>query len=122
MEKLTKREALEMSIKLWDYIAETGKAKLHAIIDLGLPRNMGDNCPACEYAMQVNKGESTCKYCPIWTGTGDCLTDKPGTPNYKRWCWGDYSDRQKEAQAIADLARLRLKQLDARNERRRKKK
>jgi hypothetical protein len=120
MEKLTKREALEMSIKLWDYIAETGKAKLHAIVDLGLPGNMDGNCPACEYSSQI-EGVTGCAKCPIWTGKEDC-TDKKSTVSYVRWLLGHYSDRQKEAQAIADLARLRLKQLDARNERRRKKK
>lgn len=80
---MTKIEAIEMTIALWTYIAETGCSKREAIAKLELPEMIND-CPCCEYA------NDRCSRCPVWTEaseerpyTNSCVDSNDG--EYAHW-------------------------------------
>ena len=76
---MTKREALEIMLKMWDYIALNGCNKQAAIYQLGLPDKMDADCSCCEYA-------GFCDRCPVeWPATGNHW--EPCTSSY----WGSWS-------------------------------
>ena len=79
--KLTRQQAIDKSIELWKWLAETGKEKE----DYPWPRGKQpiDGCYLCEYALQVEDredGEDACSYCPLAINDLNC-----GTGNYYDW-------------------------------------
>jgi len=109
---VNKREALEICIKMWDWLAENpDNLKIEAAIALKLP-DMPFSCAACQYDIQVQKEKDTdCQNCPVW--------DYSGTPTmcereeYGRWSSSfEYSRRSSAAKAIADRARCKLEELE----------
>ena len=86
--RLTRKKAIDLSIDLWEWLAETGGEKVNWP---GWKRNGGQHpncdsdCFLCEYSSRV--GESrTCDECPYRVRWGFCedweeVTDKP----YTKW-------------------------------------
>lgn len=64
--KITKKEALEMTAQLWDYLSRNpDTTKGQAIHALGLPP-LKNECPCCEYAKQHSTYEwLDCTLCPL---------------------------------------------------------
>lgn len=75
---LTKKQAIDFSIKLWEFLAGTGKEKEDwgewdkysefasegGAIDLG--------CFLCEYDLQQSSDEAICGFCPYNHKFGNC--------------------------------------------------
>ena len=104
--KLTKKLALFLCWKLWEWLAETGEDKKESWPEWawneGHVERMDSYCPCCEYT------RANCKKCPLfylWPHEGEdpCLDDE--TP------FGDWLDattlraRKKYASIIAEAAR-----------------
>ena len=98
--KLTKREALRKSIKLWDWLAKTGKWK--SDYDFGGHKPFS-GCFLCEWIHKWEWIEDCCR-CPL-KGCMDM-----GKPYQK---WEDarvvVALRKKYAKQVADLCRKALK-------------
>jgi hypothetical protein len=97
--KLTKEEAIELSIKKWEWIVEEWDAKYRLIINYEklireLPKLefMNGHCGLCEF----HDGE--CLTCQLGSGSGSgCDTDGHAWSNW-------YDNRTKEnAQKVLDL-------------------
>lgn len=108
---MTKRESLEICIKMWTWLAENPfEAKLAAVQTLGLPP-MECSCAACEYDAQFG---DDCRNCPIWENeAGVTACEKVGSP-YCRWQRADRGSSLKAQAAfeVADLAREKLRALE----------
>lgn len=103
---MTKKEALEICIKMWNWLAEHPLATKDDAIDaLDLPP-MQNDCAACHYALAQRTGRnSICNYCPVWDSTEGyevCLKEE-----YGRWL----NDEDGAAKAIADRAQKKLDDL-----------
>lgn len=71
--KLTKKKAIEISIELWEWLAETGdgnKANWSGWKKYG---GMVCDCALCEYSTQQGgiKGDTICDFCPLYTQLGN---------------------------------------------------
>jgi len=124
----TKKEALEMCLLMWEYIAEEGCSKYTAVKELELPA-LEARCAACDYALTKFKEEypedivryslpekCICEFCPIsaWNTTegissGCYSIDSP----FRAWYNSDYGtpENKQYAQQIvqliqADIAKL----------------
>lgn len=119
MKKLTKKEALTICFRMWDWMARHPdkyvdySAKHEVCIELGLPKTMASDCAACEYAKQHKKpGKPFCALCPLWPSHTNyfCITR---LEPYSRWDWAtDCEEREKYARIIADLAKKKLVALE----------
>ena len=94
--RLTKKKALELSITLWEWLAETGKEKYDW---MGWVKNGGkyeahDGCFFCEYEKQHRDNNADgCSTCPLENGKEGCL-DTP----FGDWCLaGTKSERKRYA-------------------------
>jgi hypothetical protein len=112
----TKRQALEICIQMWTYMAENDCLKEEAIHALSLP-DMRASCAACDYAgyMEELSGEvrGTCKYCPIqtWSSTPSmdmmcCEDDSPFI------MWENACTTEESKQAALDIVALARAELD----------
>jgi hypothetical protein len=112
----TKKQALEICIQMWTYMAENDCEKEEAIHALSLP-DMTYSCAACDYAeyMEELSGgvRDRCAYCPIqtWssiqsTDTMCCEDDSP----YSIWTEADTTEESK--QAALDIVALAQAELD----------
>lgn len=100
--KLTKKKAIEISIELWTFLAETGKEKSDWE-GWEEYREMDYLCPLCEYA--TSKGMRNCRSCPYWEKFRWCYSwRKPF------WHWEDVS-MTKTKKKYAKLFLEQLKQL-----------
>ena len=97
--KLTKKKAIEISIELWTFLAETGGQKLdwNGWNKYGY---MSASCPLCEYSRGL------CKSCPYYKKFKPCcsLGDKPVTIY-------DYWEAAKTLETRKKYAKLFLEQL-----------
>jgi len=110
---MDKREALEKSIILWDWLADNPEYSKLQGINICFP--VGPlplyNCFLCESVKykQGNQYWADCKKCPVWPTVdeddGGCEAE--GSP-YQAWV--DYNDCE-AAQAVADLCRKALENL-----------
>lgn len=122
--QLELKEALEMTIKLWDYIADHENSSKSSAIQ-GLSLNYTEllfDCPCCEYAANTKRKKSyciangmqdsdVCQNCPLvglWyppdSEIADLMCQHPCSP-YERWC---STNETKYARDVANLARKRL--------------
>lgn len=119
MIELTKREALEACILMWDYLAANPAAtKGDALYALALPYFIAD-CAACHYDDQH---EGNCSNCPVWVDAyednigqifDNCIRKSNGEPGlFLQWDNAPYHQRSKSAQAIVDLACEQLAELE----------
>lgn len=97
--ELTKEKAIDISIELWTWLAETGEAKKSAWPGWGKYNKIINNCPLCEYSVQSWErghrmdsdmdGEHCREFCPL---RGKSKTDFVGYmceaegTNYRKWC------------------------------------
>ena len=61
--RLTKKKAIEESIELWEWLAETGKEK-EDWPEWNEDENILNDCFFCEYSYR-RSGALGCKYCPL---------------------------------------------------------
>jgi len=97
--KLTKRKAIELSIELWAWLAETGLRKYDYF-----EKRRGNipflACFLCEYDKQHG---GNCSNCPFYKRYGHCMESY-----YCKWCMSDTeADRKKYAtEFLAQLKEL----------------
>lgn len=127
---MTKRESILLTIKMWEILANNDyDSKEEAFEHLKVPKDDRPlyGCYCCEYVKQqggltmnpkYGYAKLTCSMCPIW-GPDKCCEDD-GAP-YERWtnpthyCGeeADYSYLRGQAQAIVNLAKEKLREIDA---------
>lgn len=113
---MTKREALESHIELWDWLADNPlmcKSEWPGF-DL-LEHNIRHECFACEYNKQNNN-----KFCnerciiPEFSMFGNCQHDHSAFSRWEVAIWeNNPNESPKYAKIIADSGREALKALDA---------
>lgn len=94
--KLTRNEAIDRTIELWTWLAETGKGKFNWpqwICNEGVYREVEVGCFLCEFARQSGN-DGTCKICPYKKAYG-ILCDDDGEP-YVKWCDAKQSRTRKK--------------------------
>lgn len=111
--KLTKRRALELSIEMWKWIAETGKLKGDYLCKQGKGRPPFNDCYLCEYTAQGVKDDFNCDLCPVqnWTKTVDgaapCCSS--GSPYNDYECYmDDANDGDDEAKQIVKESAVKI--------------
>lgn len=104
----TKREALEITIKMWEYLAEHPEANKRstAISVLELPE-MRSNCALCHYDGQF---EDDCSNCLIWNDVIPCTEKGQAFYNWRHA--ESHKDKILAADWIATVAREKLSELD----------
>ncbi len=78
--KLTKKQAVDLSIELWTDLAETGKYK-HEWAEWGKYGDIDCDCFLCEYD-EKRGGKRDCLFCPYSKKFGYCY--EVDTP-YSKW-------------------------------------
>ncbi|KKN64724.1 hypothetical protein LCGC14_0488560 [marine sediment metagenome] len=84
--KLTEKKAIELTLELWRWLAETGKNKCDWPgweINGGIHSKVQDYCFFCEYAVTHRKN-GECWACPYQKKFGDCQGQDEDTP-YDLW-------------------------------------
>lgn len=97
--RLTKKKAIEISIELWTYLAETGNDKWEwpGWEEYG---EMDNDCALCEY---TTRKRDDCDSCSYYEKFGYCnLEDMP----YRMWTWAE-SMRERKKYATQFLNQLR---------------
>lgn len=110
MGKLTKKQALEDCIVLWQHLADNpADTKINAV-EIVLPgKHYISNCPCCEYSLRHNGLRPCATRCIIsWPG-GHCQTY--ASP-YHSWCTVPYAKSTKYALEIVKLAKEALAKLE----------
>jgi hypothetical protein len=125
--KITEKESLLETIRIWDYIAEKSLRSKDSVPDIDLYLN---KCPLCEYVSQFPSVpgyqrpedldcQGRCPLANLWGGTPDKLVHTPcewrGTPYYNWWrssVFEDKETRSESARALASLVRNKLDQLN----------
>ena len=113
MKKLTKKEAIKLHRKLWNWVAdETLRLKRKVKKEEYFYRNHIDRedipknkCYCCEYDEQKQDKctNKSCKYCPISWGNRDNDCEKPSY--YSEWNYAiDYKEAAEYARKIANLS------------------
>jgi len=114
---MTDIEALELTVELWEWLAETGKSKPD------WPRfeeikSFRSYCPLCELGLRSMRGENPCAACVMYgcwgTYVKSCSTfARRGV--YDLWCDAQpMTDTCKQrAAVIAQRCRIRLEELKA---------
>lgn len=112
---MTKRQALELCIELWDWLADNPTARKSKWIGFAEWDKMESDCPCCQYVAETTKcapirGEmEECLHCPLhgFAWQGSCV-DKDAL--YSRWlfCHNNPSLRTELAREIAAAARKAL--------------
>lgn len=104
--RLTKRHAVNISIELWEWLAETGNIKCEWP-DWAKYGYMQSHCPLCEYDARYSKKHHiiTCLTCPYYLKFGSCsLYDTP----FSAWVnVGTFESRK----IYAEIFLAQLKQL-----------
>lgn len=98
--KITRREALEIHVELWDWLAETGCEDKLLWPGWGTYGDMRNSCPCCEYS------QGNCKICPMKDFWETCLLIES---DFYLWNKADSKEeRKKYARRIAEGARTEL--------------
>ena len=117
--KLTKKRALFLCWKLWEWLAENpGKEKYswpHWKVKRGKVERNKYHCPCCEFTGMRDEGDEECRArCPLrnyWEGT--CLHGRNNV--FYRWHCSSgarkQKDRTKYARRIAAAAKRRYEKL-----------
>jgi len=78
--RLTKKRAVQITIRLWEWLAKTGKYK-HEWPQWKHYGDMAVHCPLCEYHWrhwQLKRSTIRCVYCPYYQVFGYC--NEGGSP------------------------------------------
>ena len=97
--KLTEKKAIELSIKLWTWLAETGQEKTEWS-DWNKYGYMKSQCFLCEYADTCGHG---CSDCPYYKKFRFCVNSNT---NYERWARGTTKRTKKKKYAKLFLEQL----------------
>ena len=81
--RLTKNKAIQISIELWTWLAETGGSDKGDWVGWEKYGEIYYNCALCEYGTLVGSIVSRCFHCPYYLKFGKCY--KEGQPFLK---WG----------------------------------
>jgi len=104
--RLTKKKAIQISIELWTWLAETGADKWRwpGWKEYG---EMSYDCALCVYSEKKGK-EDSCESCPLTEQFGGCCTF-PEYPAFANWSFSrTVEDRKKWASAfLVQLKELR---------------
>ena len=90
--RLTKKKALDISIELWEWLAEDGSRRKSDWPGWGKYGGMRADCPLCEYTSRAEHRDqiSLCRY--------TCLLKGCYSLSYGRWALAEIkSDRKKYA-------------------------
>jgi hypothetical protein len=107
--KMTKIEALNYTITLWQYLADhPEKGKHDAVKALNLPDDWPAKCPCCAYDHQFD-GPLSCVHCPIWSRENPCHMLGGA---FDKWLNNSrvLQLRSVAAQQIVDLAKAKLQE------------
>ena len=86
---LTRKKAIDLSIELWEWLAETGKRKWDWP-EWEKYGEMASSCFLCEYDLRRDKGFTlACEYCPLQQRTGH-----PNCNGTKYWDWDSSITKQ----------------------------
>lgn len=98
--KLTKLEAIDISLKLWRDLAENGYKHKDESEYYSLVEGMSGGCALCEYIENYNPIDDSCRHCPLWdTKAGTDCTDR-GQP-FDDWEIAiDREDRKEHASRL----------------------
>lgn len=99
--KLTKKKAIDVSIELWTWLAETGARDKLDWEGWDKYGEMESDCALCEYSTQHN-GEG-CGNCPYYQQYGFCDNDDA---QYAKWA-GSETARARKKYASQFLEQLR---------------
>lgn len=92
--RLTKKKAIEISIELWTWLAETGAEYKWDWSDWGKYGKMHSSCAFCEYSQrQAKLSEGRCDYCSYYQQFGGCCL--AGTP-YDNWDVAETDETRKK--------------------------
>lgn len=83
--RLTKKKAIEISIELWTWLAETGEEKDEwpGWEECG---HMSCYCAFCEYCNRhPEKDTDSCSTCPYYEKFGPCQADDENLTPYDKW-------------------------------------
>jgi len=98
--RLTKKKAIEISIELWTWLAETGKEKWEWS---GWKKygHMLCNCALCEYDNRACErlGGEWCSHCPYYKRFGDCQGEEEFTA-YANWAEAETEEERKKYAAL----------------------
>ena len=118
--ELTKRQALEITQELWEWLAETGGADKYPWPGWEKKGEMSFDCPLCEFAAQkhsyIRSRYILCAQCPLYLKWGDeeVCDGKGGSSPYKKWCAaGTVTARKRFASQIVKLCRAELEIMDS---------
>ena len=105
---MEKREALEICLKVWDYIGLNGGSKRAALCALSLD-HLAQDCPLCRYVTGLK--DWNCSSCPVeWpkineSDSANCVNSYYNTWGSEESVSGGWSKKSKElAFKIANLA------------------
>lgn len=136
MSKMILREMYQGCYKMWNWLAKNPKHDKSEYINIiGICRPiLKNNCYACEYVKQRYRGvrSSGCRRCPLkslWVSRRSLIDDYGNKVNsyfcediegspYEIWVNNNSFYRKSSARKIASYCKLKLKQLDKKNERR----
>ena len=92
--RLTKKKAIDLSIELWTWLAETGSPRKEdwpGWKRLGAESTLA-HCFLCEYSSR--REYSICKFCPFHQRFGHCTLSSPSA--YSKWSEEDNSPMRKK--------------------------
>ncbi len=104
MNKLTRKQAIIRTARMWRKLAKTGGNKnsyFEGYRNKGLANRPIHNCFLCEYALQQGgMGTRECPICPYYQKFGRCTSFKKKT-HFMEWCSAaDASNRRAYAGII----------------------
>ena len=119
---MTKREALEITKRMWSWLARHPDKEKRAWPGLKKLPEMSCDCACCEYAdTHVKPGEIPCHKCPLYGRWGSCneSTCTDDDSPFGMWCrcpeLAPYevviAEKAKHARAVARLCNKELKRL-----------
>ena len=95
---MTKKEAKELSLEVWRYLAEHPKISEKCELPDTLYKkikNMRGECPLC--VLFIGQTFFDCPRCPLKNCGGNSF--------YREWVWGDKEVRKKAAEKIVETIR-----------------
>ena len=101
---MTEKKARGIAIKLWTWLAKTGKEDKTEWPGWEKYGRMENDCPLCEYGLRKRKvDEPICHYCTYMEVFGGCMSGK--TQYYVLWSEAETPEERKK------YAKLFLEQL-----------
>lgn len=97
--RLTKKKAIDISIELWEWLAETGETRKKDWNGWNKYGYMWAYCALCKYARQRG---GACGYCPYYEVFGLCGDTNP----YGRWLYAE-TPKTRKKYALKFLEQLR---------------